>query len=434
MKKAWILWMSFVLFVGMLAACTSNDSSGESNNDEGSSENGTSEGGDEEEVTLNFFQFKVEIADELQAMLDEFEEEHPHIKVNLETVGGGADYSAALRSKFASGETPDIFNNGGFNELELWKEHLADLSEEPWVENLLPIGSVPMTDEDGTLYGMPVNLEGYGFIYNIDLFEEVGITEPPRTWSELEEAVLALEAAGITAFSAGYGEWWITGQHLLNIPFANQDDPVAFIEGLYAGEETLTGNTQFEEFQRVIDLEIQYGNPNPLTTDYNTQVTLFASGETAMIQQGNWTENMIYEINPDMNMAFLPIPLNDDEEANRIPVGVPNNWVVNKNSEHLEEAKYLLDWMVSSETGQRYLTEEFAFIPAFDNIEPSGLGALGESILEYSVAEQTIPWTWFRWPDGANQDFAAAIQEYVANQIGYEEMLEKMEQTWESLK
>ncbi|MCK0470293.1 ABC transporter substrate-binding protein [Halalkalibacter sp. APA_J-10(15)] len=438
MKKAWILCLSLLLFIGVLAGCGSDDSSNEpAESDESSEEvndDAAAGGDDPEEVTLNFFQFKVEIADELQAMLDEFEAEHPHITVNLETVGGGADYGAALRAKFASGETPDIFNNGGFNELELWKEHLADLSDEPWVENLLDIGRVPMTDEDGTLYGMPVNLEGYGFIYNIDLFEEAGITEQQTTWSELEQAVQALEAAGITAFSAGYGEWWVIGQHLLNIPFAQQDDPEAFIEELNVGEGSFTGNTLFEQFQQVIDLEIEYGNPNPLTTDYNTQVTLFASGETAMLQQGNWTENMIYEINPDMNMAFLPIPLNDDANAGRIPVGVPNNWAVNKNSENLEEAKYLLDWMVSSETGQRYMTEEFAFIPAFDNIEPAGLGALGESILEYSVAEQTIPWTWFRWPDGANQDFAAAIQEYVAGQISYEEMLEKMEQTWESLK
>lgn len=35
-----------------------------------------------------------------------------------------------------------------------------------------PIGKVPMTDEDGKLYGMPVNLEGYGFVYNKDLFEK----------------------------------------------------------------------------------------------------------------------------------------------------------------------------------------------------------------------------------------------------------------------
>ncbi|MFC4323630.1 ABC transporter substrate-binding protein [Litchfieldia salsa] len=433
MKKSrfLLICLSMLLVVGIFAGCSKDTSTeGEKPKDD----KGTDTGGDEV-VTLNFFQFKVEIADQLQEMINEFETEHPNIKIKLETVGGGADYGAALKAKFASGEKPDIFNNGGFKELELWKEHLADLSNEPWAEHVLPIGKVPMTDTDGKLYGMPVNLEGYGFIYNKDLFEKAGITETPTTVSELKAAAEKLEENGITAFAAGYGEWWVIGQHLLNIPFAQQEDPVAFIEGLYDGSETLVDNEHFKAFKEVIDTEVKYGNDNPLTTDYNTQVTLFASGQAAMLQQGNWTENMITEINPDMNMAFLPIPINDDEAASdRLPVGVPNNWVLNKNSEHLEEAKLFLEWMVTSETGKRYITEEFAFIPAFDNIEPTGLGDLGQSILEYSKADKTIPWTWFRWPDGANKEFAATIQEYSTGKIDYDTVLERFQGTWDNLK
>ncbi|WP_226035120.1 ABC transporter substrate-binding protein [Aquibacillus saliphilus] len=439
MKKIFMI-IAMLLVLGIFVGCSADDVDSTTENTDtetektDSSEDTDSTDAEKEEVTLDFFQFKVEIADQLRAMLDEFESEYPHITVNLETVGGGADYGAALKAKFASGEKPDIFNNGGFNELDLWLEHLADLSDEQWVDNLLPIGKVPMTGEDGKLYGMPVNLEGYGFIYNKELFAEAGITEPPVTFTDLLAAAKKLEEAGITAFSAGYAEWWVIGQHLLNIPYAQQDDAVAFIEGLSEGSESFISNPKFEEFKKVIDMEIEFGNDNPLTTDYNTQVTQFASGQTAMLQQGNWTENMIYEVNPDIDMAFLPIPLNDDANADRLPVGVPNNWALHKNSENLEEAKLLLDWMVSSETGKRYMTEEFAFIPAFDNIEPSGLGALGESILEYSVEDKTIPWTWFRWPDGANQEFAAFIQEYVAGQIDYDQLLEKFQSTWDNLK
>ncbi|TYS69805.1 carbohydrate ABC transporter substrate-binding protein [Sutcliffiella horikoshii] len=425
MKRLVLLLLSLSLVVGIFAGCSSDNSSGNSDNNSG----------DGDQVTLNLFQFKVEIADQLAEMIKEFEAEHPNIKVKLETVGGGADYGAALKAKFASGEQPDIFNNGGFKELELWKEHLADLSEEPWAEHVLPIGKVPMTDpEDGKLYGMPVNLEGYGFIYNKDLFEEAGITEPPTNITELKAAAEKLEAAGITPFSAGYAEWWVIGQHLLNIPFAQQDDPEAFIAGLYDGSEKIVGNKHFEDFKEVLDAEIKFGNDNPLTTDYNTQVTQFASGQTAMLQQGNWTENMIYEVDPDMNMGFLPIPINDDASADSLPVGVPNNWAINKNSENIEEAKTFLNWMVSSETGKRYITEEFAFIPAFDNIEPAGLGDLGQSILEYSTAEKTVPWTWFMWPDGANKEFAATIQEYAAGRIDYDTVLERFQTTWDNLK
>jgi raffinose/stachyose/melibiose transport system substrate-binding protein len=428
MKRFFLMAISLLLVVGIIVGCSSKSSTDDKKDDPKKDDK-------EETVTLNFFQFKVEIAEQLQKMIDEFETEHPNIKVKLETVGGGADYGAALKAKFASGEKPDIFNNGGFKELELWKEHLADLSGEPWAEHVLPIGKVPMTDTDGKLYGMPVNLEGYGFIYNKDLFAKAGITEPPTTISELKEASQKLKDAGITPFSAGYGEWWVIGQHLLNIPFAQQADPVAYIAGLYDGSQKIVGNDKFAQFKEVLDTEIGFANDNPITTDYNTQVTLFASGQTAMVQQGNWTENMITEINPEINMGFLPIPLSDDEAtADRLPVGVPNNWVINKNSEHIEEAKLFLDWMVSSETGKRYITEEFAFIPAFDNIEPTGLGDLGQSILEYSKADKTIPWTWFRWPDGANKEFAAVIQEYAAGKIDYDTVLQRFQESWDNLK
>ncbi|TXC89856.1 carbohydrate ABC transporter substrate-binding protein [Metabacillus litoralis] len=429
MKKGLLLFMSMLLVLGIIAGCANNNTEG---NEGGESDANTE--GSEEVVTLNMYQFKVEIADQLKAMVEEFNKEYPNIKVNIETVGGGADYGAGLKAKFASGEEPDIFNNGGFKELELWKEHLADLSNEPWAEHVLPIGKVPTTDEDGKLYGMPVNLEGYGFIYNKDLFEKAGITEAPKTVSELKEAAQKLQDNEITPFAAGYAEWWVIGQHLLNVPFAQQDDPEAFIAGLYDGSTSIVGNEKFKEFKEVLDTEIKYANENPLTTDYNTQVTLFASGQTAMLQQGNWTENMIYEINPDMNMGFLPIPLNDTEASDALPVGVPNNWVLNKDSKHLEEAKTFLNWMVSSETGKRYITEEFAFIPAFDNIEAAGLGDLGQSILEYSKAEKTIPWTWFRWPDGANKEFAGSIQAYSTGKIDYDTMLEQFQATWDNMK
>ena len=170
------------------------------------------------------FQFKVEIAEQLAKLIEEYEKLHPNINIELETVGGGADYGAALKAKFNSGDKPDIFNNGGFSELDLWIEHLEDLTDEPWVANLVDAAKPPMT-KDGRLYGMPVNLEGYGYIYNKELFAKAGITETPKTLDELRAAAQKLKDAGITPFINGYAEWWVLGNHFINIPFAQQKDP-----------------------------------------------------------------------------------------------------------------------------------------------------------------------------------------------------------------
>jgi len=429
-----VLMLSFVL-----AGCASNTggSGGGSNASGGGGGSNASGGGSGEEVTIKMFQFKVEIAEQLTKMIEEYEALHPNVNIEIETVGGGADYGAALKAKFNSNDKPDIFNNGGFSDLELWHEHLEDLSDQPWVENLVDVAKEPMT-KDGKLYGQPLNLEGYGFIYNKDLFAKAGITETPRTLSELEAAAEKLQAAGIQPFINGYAEWWVLGNHFVNIPFAHQADPDAFIASLNDGSGKIPGNEAFEQWMQLFDLTLKYGGENPLQTDYNTQVTEFALGKAAMTQQGNWTQVAISETNPDINIGFLPMPINDNADAmDKLPVGVPNNWVVHKNSAVKEEAKAFLNWMVSSDVGQRYITEEFKFIPAFKNIEAdeSVLGQLAADIIDYSQQGKTLSWNWFKFPGGeaTSNEFADAMQAYVGGQMTKEQLLEAMQKSWETL-
>ena len=47
-----------------------------------------------------------------------------------------------------------------------------------------------------------------GMVYNKGLFEELGV-KVPETFAELETAIEQFNAAGITPFSSGFGEWWV---------------------------------------------------------------------------------------------------------------------------------------------------------------------------------------------------------------------------------
>ncbi|MFD4705059.1 extracellular solute-binding protein [Gottfriedia sp. NPDC058432] len=387
-----------------------------------------------EKITLNIFQFKAEIAKDLEALAKEYQKENKNVTVKVQTVGGGADYGAALKAQFASGNEPDIFNNGGYQEAVTWKDKLEDLSDQDWVKDLYPETEKPMT-VGGKLLGMPMNTEGYGFIYNKDLFDKAGITKLPKTLTELDATAKKLKDAGITPFSVGYGEWWILGIHLLNIPFAQQPDPDKFIADLNAGKVKIPDNDKFKEFIKLFDLTIKYGNKNQLTTDYNTQVTNFASGKTALMQQGNWTQGMIDGITPNMKLGLLPMPINDDKNAmDKIPVGVPNNWVVNKNSKNKEEAKKFLNWMVSSDTGKKYIVEKFRFIPAVKTIEGKGLGPIADDIQKYSTEGKVLSWNWFKYPNGATNEFGASMQAYVGGQKNPQQLLQSFQDSWDKLK
>ncbi|ASS69237.1 carbohydrate ABC transporter substrate-binding protein [Paenibacillus sp. RUD330] len=414
----------------MLAGCSTTNNGG---NAEGNANTGSGASG--EQVTLNIFQFKVEIADAMNRLKADYEKEHPNVKLNLETMGGGADYGAGLKAKFASGQEPDIFNNGGNSDLNTWVDKLEDLSDQPWQSDVVETAKEAIT-RDGKNYGLPMGIEGYGFIYNKDLFAKAGITEPPATMTQLKAAVEKLKTAGITPFSNGYQEWWVLGNHTFNVGLADQEDPAAFMKTMNEGKGGLEGNKVFQNWFNLFDLTIQNSNKNPLTTDYNTQVTLFASGKAAMMQQGNWTQVQIDGITPNMNVGLLPMPIDDSEKSGNILVGVPNYWVVNKNSKNKEAAKEFLNWLATSETGKKYTVNEFKFIPALKSVEvtdESILGPIATDIMKYSKEGKTSGWYFNQMPEGVPQEVGAEMQAYVAGKSDKAQLLKNIQKKWNDM-
>jgi raffinose/stachyose/melibiose transport system substrate-binding protein len=389
-------------------------------------------------VVVSIFQGKVEIADQLKKLTDTYTKEHPNVTFDLQTVGGGADFAASLKAKFASGTAPDIFTSEGYQNVAMWKNKLEDLSDQPWVKNAYPNALKPMTI-NGKVYGQPVNLEGYGFIYNKDLFKKAGISELPKTLSQLEETAKKLQTAGITAFSTGYAEWWVLANHGLNIPVGMQKDPDVFIKGLNDGTQKFEGNLQFEQFFKLLDLTIQYGINSPLTTDYNTEITQFAQGKTAMIQQGDWIQPMLDNLAPNMDVGILPIPLsNDPAVSDKLPVDVPSSWVIYNKApkEEKSAAKDFLNWMVSSNEGKAAMVKDFKYIPAFKTvpIKEKDIGPLGAEIIKYLKEGKTFPWQFMKYPDGASQEFAAELQTYIAGKATKEATMRAMDDSWAKLK
>jgi len=253
----------------------------------------------------------------------------------------------------------------------------------------------------------------------------------------MKETVAKLKRAGITPFASGFGTWWVISNHFTNIPFAQQSDPKAFISGLNNGTSSIVGNKEFLAFKDAFDLVLQNSEPNPLTTDHHAQVTMFANGQVAMIQQGNWKQSVIYETAPNLDIGLLPIFTSDDSKANRIPVGIPFMFVINNESPEAEKAaaKDFIAWLVGSDEGKRYLAEEFQVIPSFDNIEASSdMGGVSKDILAFAKEGKTIPWMFSYWPDGAVNEFSDLAQRYVAGKDSFSTYLQNLQATWNRLK
>lgn len=200
-KRVLALVLMGVMTTGLLAGCGNQNQSADNQSEDASkpeadnaeadvedaadeadapdvSDADTSDASSGLEGTIDIFQYKVEINDALKAATEQYMALNPGVTINLETVGGGDDYGAALRTRMQASDQPEIYNIGGPQDVIDWEANLADLSSEAWIGNTVD-GLLDDVIKNDAVYGMPLAIEGYGFVYNKEIFEAAG--EPNYT-------------------------------------------------------------------------------------------------------------------------------------------------------------------------------------------------------------------------------------------------------------
>jgi len=410
----------------LLTGCGNADKSGSKEDSKGN-------------VTIDVFQFKVEFKKQFENVAKEYEKEHKGVKINITTVGGGEDYGAALKSKFASGKEPAIYNIGGPQDVEDWQKKLADLSDTEASKASLK-GTLDGVTKDGKVLGLPYNQEGYGFIYNKAVFEKAGIDPKSiKSYADLENAVKTLDSKkkdlGLEAVFALPGkETWVTGLHLSNTFLAPEFDNNV----LKAFNAKKIDFKYGDAFKKVLDLQNDYSVQPTVSLDYSKQVEeLFSLQKVAIIQQGNWVYGSIAGIDQkfaDNGIGILPIPVEGYKE-DAIPVGIPMYWGVNSNKDKntVAEAKKFLDWLYTSDKGKETVINDFKFIPAYDGYDASKISdPLSKEIYQYAQDGKTIGWAFMGYPTGWGQnELGVQIQKYLSKEAKWEDVVKTTQAAWE---
>lgn len=423
LKKLLSLTLAGALAMGTLAACGSKT---EEKADSGS------------KVVLDVFQFKVEFKDAFEKLAKEYEASHDGVKINITTVGGGENYGASLKSKFASGGEPAIFNVGGPQDVKDWNSKLADLSDTKASKEALE-GTLDAVTKDGKILGLPFNQEGYGILYNKEVFKKAGIDPASiNSFAKLEEAVKTIDSKkkelgleSVMAFPAK--ETWVTGLHLSSPFFAAEFDG-----DINKAFEAKTIDFKYNEgMKKLLDLQNTYSVQPTVSLDYSRQVEeLFSTGKVAMIQQGNWVYGSIEGIDPEFaanNVGILPMPVEGYKEDS-IPVGIPMYWAVNNNKDEatVKASKEFIDWLYTSEEGKKAVLEDFKFIPAYKGYDTSKISdPISKEIYQYAKDGKTINWVFMGYPsDWGMNKLGADIQQYVSGKLTWEDLVKNAKTTW----
>lgn len=418
---------SLIVFVLVLAGCSTSNDNG-----------GTSSKGKDDRIELDIFQFKVEFKKQFEDVAKKYEKEHPDVKINIGTVGGGNDYAGALKAKFSSGNEPAIFNIGGPADIEEYKDRLTDLSKTKSAEEALQ-STLESVTVDGEVYGLPYNQEGYGFVYNTEIFKEAGVDASSiQTMDDLAAAVEKIDSKkdelNLDAVFAMAGkELWTEGQHGANL-FIASDFNGSALEAFDAKELPFTKAAQFKDY---IDLQNKYSVQPVVSLDYSKQVEeLFSTGRVAMVQQGNWIYPTIEQMDPELakNVDLLPIPVDGEM---KIPVGVANYWAVNAkvSEEQQEAAREFLDWLYTSDEGKEIVLNDFKFIPAYEGYDTEKISdPLSKKVYEYAKDGKTIGWAFKGFPTGWTDVMGANLQKYLAGEATWDEAIDASKEKWAELR
>lgn len=404
--------LSFLLATAMvvsLAACGSNGG--------GSKDTGD---GDKVADKIIIFQSKVEIQDALEKCAKAFTKE-TGIEVEIwGTTGDG--FAQDLKTKLANNQGPTIFNQGGGAEVEQLQGYCADLTDLAFLDKFAE-GVFTDSTIDGKVLGIPYTVEGFGIVYNKDLCDASALTST----EDFIDLIKEKKAAGVEGFELSSEDYFLIG-HILNTPFALQDDPKKFIADLEAGSVKMADNEIFKEFADMM-VAIRENCQNPLEQNYDGEIGDLASGKAAMIHQGNWCATMFtdYEFS---NAGLAPLPLAGND---KLAVAVPTYWSINSmaSPEEQEAGKQFLEWLYTSETGKEYLYEQFGFIPLIIGDTSENLDVLSSDVQKYVAEGKTIGWPNRLWPASAvNVYFAPLAQEFFTTEMTAAEFLEELDNVY----
>lgn len=428
-KKFLSLSLTLALTTGILAACGSN------NNDGGASPGASSPAASAPAadsgapVTIKMFTASPEYTQAFNAYIEEYKKVKPNVTIELEIMQ--SDYPTVLKSRIASGNTPDVFQTTAGGEIAQYAEYSADLTNEPLAAAMTDAVKANMS-ADGKVLGLPVKGNLFTLIYNKKLFAEAGITEVPKTMTQLKDAVAKLEAKGITPFTNGYKEWW-THKHVLQhfVSAAANHNAAQLVADLQQGKTTFKDNPIMMNYFDFVDLTVKHGMPKPLERDLNAEITDFATGKAAiMTGQGAWVEEGITKITPDIQIGIMGYLVDENADNARIITGADQALRINKDSKVAKETIEFFNWLYTSDYGKSWFSDVAKVIPpikdgkmpdmqmpkAMDEYLTAG-GKSGDLVVNYSL-------------DSFHQKLGEIMQAYIGGSKTKDQAIDEIQKAW----
>jgi raffinose/stachyose/melibiose transport system substrate-binding protein len=364
------------------------------------------------EITLNCLFYSPGLESQYNEMAEAYKAESG---VNFDFFMTQRDYRSVLNARLDSGDSPDVFMSSAYADNITYLDHIYELTGEDFIKNITP-AALEGVMLNGKVTGYPFVVQSHSFIYNKKVFKEAGITVLPRTISEYEEAARKIQAFGVQPFASGFYEWWVlpqtAWQALAPAVAQNYGGFSVFVSRLNAGTLKFADIPEMANIFDLLDLIIKYGGPKPAESDLDDQVSLIAEGKAAMIHQGNWAENNIRRVNPDVEIGFLAGPAGNDAAGAGIMYDSNQTLRVSRDSRNLKAVLDWLRWLTNSEYGKNWIPEKINGLSPIAGAPAPGSELARETTDMLNSGVPLYPWFYQMFPSGAEEMLGTILQGY----------------------
>ena len=210
-------------------------------------------------------------------------------------------------------------------------------------------GAIGTFEDDGQLFGLPLQIESSLLFYRADLVEAAGLEGPPETMEELMAYAAALSNEMVAGFAMrGRGAAATSQTVNLLYSFGGEwlDD-----EGKSAldSPESVAAHEFYAELMR------NYGPPGPTNLHWAEVTSLYAQGQAAMIFDANVFRPIMEDPAQAIdivreNTRYAPLPAGP---AGSVPGVLVWGLSINHASQNPEASWYFIQWALSKENQVR---------------------------------------------------------------------------------
>ncbi|MRI82226.1 extracellular solute-binding protein [Aerococcaceae bacterium DSM 109653] len=307
-----------------------------------------------QEGSLEIFNQKIEMHAVLQEIVADFNEEYGS-NAELVTVPDGG---TVLRTRMANNDAPDVVNvypqNADFKQWAADNRFL-DITDEDFLNRLVEETAESYAIGD-RVYNLPLTTNSWGFFYNVDLFEELGL-DVPNTWADFEALVTQINELDHIPFAGAFStqdSWTLNGYHQLAWVNAagspeEANEYLRFSEsGSISAEDEIT-----KKAAEQLTLLVDNAQPNANGASYADSIAAFVNGQGLILPNGLWALPVIMQQQPSFEVGTFAYPGQEENQA--LTVGAADlAFSISEDSDNKELALQFLEYMTREDVLIRY--------------------------------------------------------------------------------